>query len=235
MNQPLISIIIPSFNSENFISQTLESVLSQTYKKWECIIVDDGSTDKTKNLVNEFCTKDRRFKFFHRDIEPKGAPTCRNIGFEKSNGEYIQYLDADDLLSNDKLTNQVLLLSKFEKPLHYCVFCRTIRFLEDRTKDYEVSTAVHKNYTEPLSYIVDGWKTGCYTGIHGWLIPRDIILQAGDWDENRKIQDGEFIFRVLQKCSKIYFDNKSTAYYRDTQNSISKEISLKRKILIISL
>jgi glycosyltransferase involved in cell wall biosynthesis len=100
MNKPpLVSIIIPTFNRAHLIGETLDSVLTQTYTNWECIVVDDGSTDETDNLVTDFCKRDHRFQYHHRPSDgPKGANACRNFGFEVSKGEYIQLLDSDDVL-----------------------------------------------------------------------------------------------------------------------------------------
>ena len=96
---PLFSIIIPSFNRAHLIPETLESVANQTYENWECIIIDDGSTDTTEEVVSQIAVKDNRFKFFSRpNSKPKGANSCRNYGFEISSGEYINWLDSDDLL-----------------------------------------------------------------------------------------------------------------------------------------
>ena len=96
---PLISIIIPAYNRAHLISETLDSILAQTFKNWECIIVDDGSTDKTKEVVSEYVDKDSRFHFYTRPVgKIKGPNSCRNFGFEKSKGEFINWFDSDDLL-----------------------------------------------------------------------------------------------------------------------------------------
>lgn len=99
MDSKLISIIVPSFNRADLIAETLNSVFSQTYQKWECIIVDDGSSDNTIDIINSFIQKDSRFRLIKRNRFPKGAPTCRNIGLDISNGEFIIYLDSDDILA----------------------------------------------------------------------------------------------------------------------------------------
>lgn len=96
----MISIIIPSYNRESLIKETLDSILAQTYKDWECLVVDDGSTDNSAEVVRRYVNTDHRIKLLVRPEErTKGAPTCRNIGFENSKGEYIYFFDSDDLLS----------------------------------------------------------------------------------------------------------------------------------------
>ncbi len=111
MDSILVSIIIPTFNRAHFLKETLNSVKLQTYSNWECIIVDDGSSDNTQDLLDEFCALDPRIKFFHRPINrPKGANACRNFGFEKSRGQYIQWFDSDDLMVKDHLEQKVNVL-----------------------------------------------------------------------------------------------------------------------------
>lgn len=99
MNQPLISIITPSFNRAEIVHETADSIFNQTYINWEWIIVDDGSTDNSWDVLNEFVSKDPRVKIFKRDREPKGACMCRNIAVENCSGDYLIFLDTDDLLA----------------------------------------------------------------------------------------------------------------------------------------
>lgn len=94
----MFSIIIPLYNREEFIVETIESVINQSYQNWECIVVDDGSTDKSCDLVATMASKDSRIKLYNRKRLPKNANTCRNIGIELSNGDYLIFLDSDDLL-----------------------------------------------------------------------------------------------------------------------------------------
>lgn len=99
MQSPLVSIIIPTYNRESLIHDTLASVINQSYQNWECLVVDDGSTDKTVSMIADYVGKDKRFRTFNRDRDPKGAPTCRNIGLSNAIGTYVIYLDSDDLLA----------------------------------------------------------------------------------------------------------------------------------------
>ena len=111
MSNPLVSIIIPTYNRAHLIGETLDSIVAQTYDNWECIIVDDGSTDNTEEIVSEYVKKDNRFQFYNRpNNRLKGANACRNFGFEKSKGELINWFDSDDLMMSDKLELQVLQL-----------------------------------------------------------------------------------------------------------------------------
>jgi glycosyltransferase involved in cell wall biosynthesis len=104
---PLVSIIIPTYNRAHLISKTLESVLAQTYPNWECIIVDDGSTDYTPVVLEDYLN-DKRFKFYKRtNNRKKGPSSCRNIGIENTKGILIMFLDSDDLITAVCLENRM--------------------------------------------------------------------------------------------------------------------------------
>ena len=100
MSDNIISIITPSFNRADIIHETAASIFSQTYPHWEWVIVDDGSTDNSWAKLEEYAAKDARVKIFKRDREPKGACACRNIAVEKSTGDYLIFLDTDDLVAS---------------------------------------------------------------------------------------------------------------------------------------
>lgn len=118
MSKVLVSIIIPACNSEKLIWQTLDSVLEQSYSEWECIIIDDGSTDNTSDIINKYMKEDNRFLYYHRPLNKiKGPSSCRNLGIEKARGEYIIFLDSDDLFTKNCLEKRVKfaqLNSKFD-------------------------------------------------------------------------------------------------------------------------
>ncbi|MDR5589701.1 glycosyltransferase family 2 protein [Christiangramia sp. SM2212] len=110
--QPLISIIIPTYNRSQVLGGAVDSLLLQSYENWECLIVDDGSTDYTEELVDFYIQKDSRIKYLVRRTNPKGASHCRNVGLEKANGKYLMFLDSDDQLFSYALSNRLDILRK---------------------------------------------------------------------------------------------------------------------------
>lgn len=117
---PLVSIIIPTYNRAYLIGETLESIIVQNYKNWECIIVDDGSTDNTAILIAEYIKKDNRFQYHQRPVDRiKGANACRNYGFELSKGKYIKWFDSDDIMHPGFLEKQVEVLEN-NSDLDFC-------------------------------------------------------------------------------------------------------------------
>ena len=111
MTNPLVSILIPCFNCEKYIKQAVESCLGQVWKEIEIIVVDDGSSDRSVEILNSI--KDQRIKIILQ--ENQGASAARNNAYKHSQGKYIQYLDSDDLLCRYKIKNQVMMLER-EKP-----------------------------------------------------------------------------------------------------------------------
>jgi glycosyltransferase involved in cell wall biosynthesis len=110
-DEPLVSIITPAYNSDKFIGETIESVINQTYKNWEMIIVDDGSTDKTCDIVKKYCKRDIRVQYFWQK-NSGGAAVPRNVAIGRSKGKYIAFFDSDDLWLPEKLTRQIEYMEK---------------------------------------------------------------------------------------------------------------------------
>jgi glycosyltransferase involved in cell wall biosynthesis len=110
---PKVSIIIPLYNRESLVGETLQSVINQTYPDWECIVVDDGSTDRSLEVAREFALKDGRIKVFSRPLDrERGGNAARNYGFEQSSGAYVNWFDSDDIMAPDFIR---LKLECFEK------------------------------------------------------------------------------------------------------------------------
>lgn len=111
--QPFISIIIPNFNRGALLKETLESIRRQDYLAWEAIVVDDGSSDNSEAVTRTFSELDARIRFLSRNREPRGAPVCRNTGTENARGDYLIFLDSDDLLRPGALTGRANIISLF--------------------------------------------------------------------------------------------------------------------------
>jgi glycosyltransferase involved in cell wall biosynthesis len=125
----LVSIIIPVFNRESLLPETLDSILGQTYVNWECIIVDDGSTDASLKVAKGYAMKDNRFKVYRRPwYKKKGANSCRNYGFKLSKGEFIQWFDSDDIMKNEMIEKFIL---NFRSSFCKMVVCRSSYFKYD--------------------------------------------------------------------------------------------------------
>lgn len=142
-----VSIIVPSYNRRDFISETLDSVLAQTFSSWECIIVDDGSIDDTEAILQPYLT-DSRIRY---EIRPctmkKGANSCRNYGFKIARGEYIKFLDSDDLLTPDCIAEQLDIL---DASGHLKVCFSYGRYFNNETKELEEPWSRNTEYPDYL-------------------------------------------------------------------------------------
>ena len=98
LKEKLVSIIVPMFNSEKYITTTLDSFVSQSYKNIEVIVVDDGSKDNSAEIVKEYAIKKSKVRYIYQDNY--GAPTARNLGLENSNGDYVIFFDSDDVMAD---------------------------------------------------------------------------------------------------------------------------------------
>lgn len=147
----LVSIIIPLYNRETLVRETLSSVQAQTYSNWECIIVDDGSTDNSLEVVQELANIDARIRVFERHREPKGAPTCRNIGIQEAKGDFILFLDSDDLLAETCLEKRLEAFAKHPDS-SYLVFA-TVLF-KQKPDDYGVLPNILHKDTDDLTRFI---------------------------------------------------------------------------------
>lgn len=224
VDQPLVSIIIPVFNRATLIGETLDSVIAQSYTHWECIVVDDGSTDNTIQVIEEYCVQDKRFTLYKRDREPKGAPTCRNIGMAKANGEYVVFLDSDDILLSHALKTRIVFLE--ENPsLDFCVSdgLRGIYPIDNANTYHLISTYRSKNVLKEFFNFTPPWVCLNPTYRRKSLIDNNIT-----WDENIKgFQDIDFHSQTIINNLKFeYLNTKPDCIWtaHDSGN-IGKDIS----------
>lgn len=138
-----VTIIMATYNRAHLIGESIEAIMNQSYKDWECLIIDDGSTDETKNILQPFLERDKRFKYYNRGMShKKGLPGCRNRGLELAKGEYVIFFDDDDIPHPDCLKWCVEEITKNNAA--YCRFLRAIFFKNlkrdfDRLQDYVVT------------------------------------------------------------------------------------------------
>lgn len=188
MKNPLISIIIPTYNRASLIGETLQSILVQTYTNWECIIVDDGSTDNSELIIKEFVNRDNRFKYVARPNNlVKGANSCRNFGFELSKGIYVNWFDSDDLMAN----NMLELKMKAIQDNDY-VLCEGVFFKEDN-KNNQWGLGLDIKFDILSSYISN--EISFNPPLSLWK--RDILMNYKFDTTLSRAQELDFFSRVL--------------------------------------
>lgn len=205
-----VSIITPTFNSENFIEQTITSVINQSFEDWELIIIDDASSDGTINIVDDFIEKNHNIKLLRNDVN-KGAAVTRNKGVEASTGDFIAFLDADDLWKPDKLEIQIKFMLENNIDVCFCSYD-----LMNEKGDYLNKTVMalpELSYKKFLKCNYIGNLTGIYNAKNvGKVYAPDL----------RKRQDWLMWLEAVKRSKKPALGMKeSLAIYRVRENSIS--------------
>lgn len=213
MSKPFVSIIIPTYNYAHLITETLESVLNQSYTNWECIIVDDGSTDNTKQIVEAFINKHLTCSFTYIKKVNEGTSIAKNTGISLAAGKYIQFLDADDLISPDKLAIQIAVLESDDIGL---VYSKSIFFTEHHLKQTIVEkyppgflTEQTLSLHELLSRII---KNNIIT-IGSPLVKKQILIEAGMFNPDLKNNEDWLLwFKVALSIRKFVYDGNGKSF-----------------------
>ena len=215
---PKVSIIVPVFNVEKYLKRCLESLISQTFKDIEIILVNDGSTDNSKNICEQFVKKDSRIILINK--ENAGVSSARNFGIEHSKGKYISFVDADDYVSIDMIDFLVKNLEKNKADIstcgHYnCYF-----------NDDSIEKCYFKNSND--SGILDSRQSlqESLIGRKISLMPCDKLFKRELFDEIRFpvgviYEDSAVIPKIMTKISKVYYSFIPKYYYVQRQNSIT--------------
>lgn len=207
MSQPLVSILIPSHNAERWLAETLESALAQTWPEKEIILIDDGSTDGSLELAHGY--ESRGVRVLRQSN--RGAASARNAGLAAARGDYLQFLDADDLLSPDKIERQMAELAGRPGMVASCAWGR---FTDDPAQAEFVDGTVDRDFMPVDFFVLCG--EGFYM-MHpsAWLTPRPVAARAGWWDESLTLNDdGEYFCRVLLASAGVAFTPIARSYYR---------------------
>lgn len=228
MTDKLVSVIIPTYNREFLIGETLESILNQSYGNWECLIIDDGSTDRTREIVKTYVLHDNRFQCHKRPTNrKKGGNSCRNIGFELSKGDYIQWFDSDDLMHKDKLRLKVECLEMYNVDF---VVCEGVEY-----KDRIENVIHHWNEIQSdnvLFHHITG-KVNFHT--NGPMFKKEFLNNRPLFNEYlQRKQEWEFYSRLLTFSTNYIPLHFVLYYFRLHNNSINglNDIStLKSRIL----
>jgi glycosyltransferase involved in cell wall biosynthesis len=217
VNIPSVTVVIPCHNAEPWLAQTLSSALAQTWPEKEIILVDDGSTDESLSIACSFELRGVRVI----SQTNRGAGVARNIGLQASRGDFIQFLDADDLLAPDKIEHQMNLAKNVGS--EYALCARWSRF---------TSTIENADFTPqplcadlaPVDWVVTKFERNAMMHPAAWLIAKDLIDKAGPWDESLSLDDdGEYFTRVVLASKGVRHCHEAISYYRSgLPNSLSR-------------
>lgn len=222
MSSPLVSVITPAYNAEKFIAETIQSVQAQTYTDWEMIIVDDGSTDKTADIIKEFSKHDNRIQYHYQPNGKQGK--ARNLAIKQAKGKYLAFIDADDLWVENKLERQLKVFTQY--PQVDLVYTNGVSFkgsIENVTKEHKeiggmidktlmFQTMLNGKSLPNLSVIV---KKECVDAINGFA--EDYQLQNAE--------DYQLWLRLADNSCQMYGLEENLFYYRLHENQVTANCS----------
>lgn len=225
-SKPLVSILIPAFNAERWIAETLQSATAQTWQSKEIIVVDDGSSDRTGEIVRRFEPLGVRLVAQSN----QGAAAARNTAFALSRGQYIQWLDADDIISPNKIARQMEVLSAVSGNRVLASSAWGPFFYRHRRA--KLGPSVLWQNLSPTEFLLYKMTHNVFMPNSAWLVSRELTEAAGPWNVDLSIDDdGEYFCRVLLASEGVRFVGESTVYYRSTgPDSLSQIGVSKQKI-----
>ena len=217
---PLISIIIPCYNASKWIKETIYSVIKQSYNNWELLIIDDGSTDNSAEIISEFI--DIRIKYFY--IKNSGVAYARNYGVNKSNGLYLAFLDADDLFLEDNLYKKVLFLTN-----HNFKFVHSDVIIQDNINN---NNEIKKScITNPLKQLLE-FSELSFIPPSNVIMTREIFDEVNGFDINLSTSaDWDLWVRIANKTEFGYI-SEPLIIYRLYPNQMHKNIELMEKDML---
>lgn len=231
--EPLISVIVAIYNVESYLEQCIESILYQTYTNLEIILVNDGSQDGSGIICEKYAALDARIKVVHKQNE--GVSAARNTGLMMSNGNYIGFVDGDDYIKPDMYRNAIEVMCRHESDV---VFWGYSRAFENDVKEFislpplifDVMGTVSIEKAMLLaqeSYFTSVWnklyrREVCKTGVGNAWITFNTGINLGE--------DEVWLFEVLEKCKSVYVDNKEMYVYRQRNESLTRNLTLKKQI-----
>lgn len=228
MESPLVSIIIPAWNAEKYVKEAVDSALNQTHENIEVIVVDDGSTDSTKNILDSFI-KNKRIKYFYQTN--KGLAGARDTGILSAKGDYIAFLDSDDVFLPQKITKQI---QSLEDNSDFGVsYCDLLHFTDEEPRRF-----FHHRYHYPSGQLFEALLKKQFINPLSVVIRRSVLDKFGLFDEKlRRSEDWELWLRLARAGVKFLYLNEILAHYRirsiGNLSSIESEPEMKEKNLEI--
>ena len=205
---PLVSVLIPAYNAEQWLAESIQSAMSQTWPRIELIIVDDGSRDETLRIARQFASESVKVV-----TQPnRGASAARNHALSLAQGDFIQWLDADDVLAPDKVSTQ--LRNAVDGDPGLLLSCSVGSFHRSLKRAKFEGNALWKDH-DPVSWIVAKFANNAWMNPAAWLVSRQLTTAAGPWNEELSLDDdGEYFCRVVAASNHVRFIPEARIFYR---------------------
>jgi teichuronic acid biosynthesis glycosyltransferase TuaG len=226
-NNKLVSIVIPMYNAENFILETINSILYQSHQVWELIIVDNASTDNSVEIVKSI--NDLRIKLIKLEVNSGGPAHPRNIGIDNANGEYVAFLDADDIWTSDKLTLQLEFMYK-----NNVNFSSTDRYnidIDSKGSKYESKVRTFLKKIRTKESACDLMKVN-FIATSSVIIEKKILMHFNETDEYMSVEDFALWLDMfmLDECKYKFLDKKMLKYRILEESATDRKIKHKQSI-----
>ena len=222
-----ISIIVPVYNVEEYLEGCIESILNQTFKDFELILVNDGSTDKSSEICNKYKEIDSRIKVIHKDNG--GLSSARNAGLNIARGKYIGFVDSDDTIHPRMYEILYDLIKKHKADISCCNYKNIYTLCTEYNTDIEQAEVIEMDNIQAINNLYDK-EIGvrlvvAWNKLYSKHLFDDIRYEVG------RIHEDEFIIhRILYKCRKIVYANNELYHYLQREGSIMSKISYKKKV-----
>lgn len=215
MEEDLISIIVPVYNVEEYLKECIDSILIQTYKNLEIILVNDGSTDKCKDICLEYLNIDKRIKFI--DKKNEGLSKARNDGIKIAKGKYLVFVDSDDYIHKNMIEILYNNLKKTNTRVSICGYY--LKYSNRVEEDQEKDIYVELNAEQAIDYM-NSFK---YYDVSAWakLYEKELFNNI-EFPVGKKSEDWYIMYKVLDLAEKIVYDSTPLYYYRQRNTGISK-------------
>lgn len=214
-NKPLISVIIPVYNVEQYLQQCLDSLLRQTYQNFELILVDDGSLDNSWEIMQDYAKKDTRVRLFRK--ENGGVSSARNFGLEIAKGDYIAFVDSDDFVAEQYLEGLYWALDKENAKLAVCKFAQVDETAEPTFELFWELPKIRREIVTKQDYVYGGATTcsQCWRALYHRDLLKDIRFDS----EIYIGEDTIFFLQAFLKAEKFAYINEKLYFYRKCEDS----------------
>ena len=231
-NNELISVIVPVYNVEKYLKQCVNSIIKQTYTNIEIILIDDGSTDNSAHICDEFAQIDPRIKVFHK--ANGGLSSARNEGIKKSKGKYLTFIDSDDDISEDYVSYLYGLIKKYKVKLSICPYS-VVNIKKNKTKIFNLGENYKEeklNTEECLKRLLceKGFSVSACAKLYEKSLFKNVEFPIG-----KLCEDNGTTYKLIMKCPKVAFCGVNCYYYCIRQDSITSEKYNDRKMDYIVL
>lgn len=219
---PLVSVLIPLYNAEQYIEDTIIRLKKQTYPNIEVIIVDDHSTDKSLKIAQKYVSEQ-----VHVYVNPKkGGNSARNYAFLQSRGEYVKFIDADDFCSDNMIKSQMERI--LSEGTRQTVVFSPVRMYYPDGQLFVPPRGIDRDYVPSIELLLDIWRGKGFNCPHCHLMHRSLVNKVNGWNENIiKNQDGEFFARIYAAADKALAVDSEYAVWWQTGSGVSTQMSLR--------